>query len=385
MDRPRVAFALALALFAGCRSEDPPRAAAPAKAGASTPSAVPSLAASTAASTAPADAAAPSAGPRFVGYFDRSDPRGPKFAWPGSRIDLRFEGTSAKVRFADGSGGHVHFTIIVDGKESRLTLEPRDTTYVLAHDLPRGVHDVVLFRNSEALWGETQLLGFDVDGPLLAPPAPLRRLVFVGDSITCGYGTEGKGPRCGFVASEENAWRAWGAVAARDLDADVVLLAFSGGGIYRNNDGDREDTMPVRLLRTIPTRRTSPPVADDGPPPDAVVINLATNDWALGAPPRAEFEAAFGKLVDDLHRRWPTSRFVVALGPMLFGKALESTRTMETAIVASAKARGIDAELLELPMQDGHDGWGCQHHPNVARQRAMADALVAHLRGRLRL
>ncbi len=367
----------------GCRRADP---AATATASASVPaSASVSVPASVSASASVSAPASSAGGPRFVGYFDRSDPHGPHFSWPATRIDWRFEGTSAKVRLLDGSGGHVHFTVAVDGKTSRLELRPGDVTYVLAHDLSRGVHDVMLFRDSEALWGETQLLGFDVDGPLLAPPVPPRKLMFVGDSITCGYGTEGKGPHCGFLSSEENAWVAWGSVAARALDADVVLLAFSGGGMVRNNDGDRADTMPVRILRTIPTRKTSPAAVDEGPPPSAIVVNLATNDFALGAPPRAEFEAAYAKLLDDLHARFPKAPFVVALGPMLFGKSLELARTMQLAIVAAAKGRGLDVELLELPMQDGHDGWGCQHHPNVARQQSMADDLVAHLRRRLHL
>lgn len=362
---------------AACRREDPPHAGVP-------PSS--SATASAPAPSASVGAPTPDAGSgavRFVGYFDRTDARGPHFSWPGTRMDLRFEGTSAKVRFLDGSGGHVHFTLLVDGKESRLDLHAGEQTYVLASGLPKAVHDVVLFRDTEALWGETQLLGFDVDGPLLPVPVPSRSLLFVGDSITCGYGAEGKGPHCGFVSGEENAYRAWGAVAARALSADVVLLAFSGGGIVRNNDGDKADTMPARILRTVPTRKTSPPPADDAAP-SAIVINLATNDFALGAPPRGEFEAAYGKLLDDLHRRFPSAPFVVALGPMLYGKALETARTMETAIVASAKARGLDVELLELPMQDGHDGFGCQHHPNVTRQQSMADDLVAHLKRRLR-
>ncbi|CAN5426425.1 SGNH/GDSL hydrolase family protein [soil metagenome] len=369
-------------LTLACQKGDPPAPLAPPHESASSAKAFASLIAD--ASTAPEAPATPVvSGPRFVGYFDRSDPHGPHFSWPGTRIDLRFDGTSAKVRFLDGSGGHVHFTTIVDGKESRLELRPGEQSYVLATGLAKGIHEITLFRNSEALWGETQLLGFDVDGPMLPVSAPDRRLLFVGDSITGGYGTEGKGPRCGFVSSEENAYRAWGAVAARTLAADVVLLAFSGGGVYRNNDGDRTDVMSARIQRTVPTRKTSPPPEADAPP-SAIVINLATNDFALGAPPPAEFEAAYTALIDALHAKYPAAPFVVTLGPMLYGKALAAAREMETHVVAAAHTRGIDAELLELPMQDGHDGFGCQHHPSVTRQASMANDLVAHLKRRLR-
>ena len=370
------AMGLGCMLAVACRRDDPPPAAK-----APSPS---TTAASTVASASPSASATPTptTGPRFVGYFDRTDPRGPHFSWPGTRIDLRFDGTSAKVRFLDGSGGHVHFTVVVDGKESRLTLRPGEQSYVLADGLAKGPHDVSLFRNSEALWGETQLLGCAVDGPYLPTVAPARSLLFVGDSITCGYGTEGKGPGCGFVASEENAYRGWAGVTARALGADVVILAFSGGGVYRNNDGDRDDTMGARIKRTVPTRKSSPP-PDALSAPGAIVINLATNDFAFGAPPQAGFEAAYAALLDDLHRQWPTSPFVAALGPMLYGRALDTARSMTNAIVKSARDRGMDIELLELPMQDGSDGWGCQHHPSVKRQESMARDLTAHLQRRL--
>src|SRR5438552_18817826 len=57
--------------------------------------------------SAPVDAGDADPGPTgppaisFIGRFDTRDPAGPKAAWPGSRIVIRFEGTDLSVRFDD--------------------------------------------------------------------------------------------------------------------------------------------------------------------------------------------------------------------------------------------------------------------------------------------
>jgi hypothetical protein len=53
-------------------------------------------------------------------------------------------------------------------------------------------------------------------------------------------------------------------------------------------------------------------------------------------------------------------------------------------VLDGARAAG-DARIssLEFPIQDGSLGYGCDWHPSRATNRAMADRLVAELRGRL--
>src|SRR5687767_91750 len=45
-----------------------------------------------------ADAAPQIPSIRYVGRFDTSDPAGPKVAWPGARVIVRFSGTEVKVK-----------------------------------------------------------------------------------------------------------------------------------------------------------------------------------------------------------------------------------------------------------------------------------------------
>ena len=320
-------------------------------------------------------------GPRFVGRFDRSDPSSALFEYPGSAVEARFRGSSIAVRLREPPGTRNHFTVVLDGKEQRLVPHGGEGRYVLGDKLDGSEHAVRLVRNTDPFIGESRFLGFDLgEGGAFTLAAPRsHRLLFVGDSITSGYGAEGPGPNCGYDPAQQNAYVGWGSVAGRALDADVTLVAFSGGGVYRNNDGDLVDTMPARFLRTIPTRKISV-WAFDEPAPDAVLVNLATNDFAVGAPPHDAFVGAYVRFLADLRARWPKAALVVALGPMLYGAALDSARAWMKEAVKDRESKGDTVHFLELATQDGSDGYGCQYHPSAARHRRMGAELEKLLR-----
>src|SRR5262249_35009916 len=156
-----------------------------------------------------------------VGRFDTSDPAGARFAWSGSAVVARFKGTAINVRLRD-EGKNV-FQVIVDGEpKTILKTQPGRELYPLAEGLPEGVHEVTLYKRTEAEVGEVVFFGFDGSGQMLpAPPRPERRIELIGDSITTGYGDEGPGPKCGSFRSEyENEYVTYGAIAARSLGAE---------------------------------------------------------------------------------------------------------------------------------------------------------------------
>ena len=321
-------------------------------------------------------------GPRFIGRFDFSTPATPAFAWSGTAISLRFRNTQIGVTLSDG--GNNVFEVVIDGVHSQLTTTSGANHYTLATGLTDAPHEVLLQRRTEAFWGETQFHGYDVDQTRLLPgaPVPTRRLEVIGDSISAGYGNEGALP-CMFEAKTENQYLTYAAIAARALQADLHSEAWSGIGMLRNNGGETTGTMPERYARTLPERADS--VWDFSKyVPHAVVINLATNDFAKGDP-GAPFQSTYLKFVADLRGHYPAARFFLAVGTMLSGPDYAKTVTYLKAVIAARAAVGdSNLTLLELGSQDGQaDGLGCDYHPSLKTHQKMADKLVAALKADL--
>ena len=165
------------------------------------------------------------------------------------------------MRAADSKRNY--YNVFVDGKpHGKVTAEGPAKTIVLAEGLPHGVHTVLVQKRTEGEQGRTTLFAVGSDGPLLdAPQAPGRHIEFIGDSHTCGYGTEGKSPKEPFTPETENCDLAWGCIIARYFDADYTLIAHSGQGIVRNWGDEKEVsdcTMRERMMRTFDMEETPP-------------------------------------------------------------------------------------------------------------------------------
>src|SRR5258708_25221227 len=143
----------------------------------------------------------------------------------------------------------------------------------------------MITKRTESDLGVAEFLGLvPKGGVLLASPPPfVRRIEYIGDSITCGYGDLGSSALCHFTPDTEDETSAYGALAAAQLNAQHTAIAYSGIGMYRNGGGDTANTIPTRYQRTLPD---DPPSAwaFNTPPPHVVVINLATHDFRTGGP-----------------------------------------------------------------------------------------------------
>lgn len=320
---------------------------------------------------------------RFVGRVDRSDAGGERFAWSGSGLVAAFEGTQVSVSLNDASENQ--FTVVIDGQlQPKLVAQAGSHDYLLADSLAPGPHVVELYRRTEASFGVTQFLGLDfgADGALLEPPAaPGRLLEIVGDSITCGYGNEGTTPSCGFSADTENHYLTYGALAARELEADVSTVAWSGKGIIYNYGEDTTDPLPSLYGRTLPGDAASE--YDFAQIPDAVVINLGTNDFSTDGDPTAEaFEAAYSNLLSRIRDHYPDAFVLCTVGPLLSGEDLNAARAGISAAVAAREAQG-DLRVKSWEMNLSNDAPGCDWHPSLGTHQAMATALVGELRAEL--
>jgi lysophospholipase L1-like esterase len=329
--------------------------------------------------------AAPPAPPaptvKLVGRFDTSDPAAIRFAWSGSMVVGRFKGTAIRARLRD-EGGKNHFQVLVDGEpKSVLKMDRAKEVYSIAEGLTDGVHDVALYKRTEAKLGEVAFLGFEPEGTMLPPPpAAERRIEIIGDSISAGYGNEGPGATCPFVPSEENQYTTYGAIAARELKAEHVTVAWSGKTIGEMTD---------YYERTLPDRPDS--VWDfKSWTPQLVVMNIGTNNFATYDPGETRYVRIYTNLFDRVRKAYPNAFILCLLGPMLTdvyppGKHnLTLARKYMTAAIAKIKGSGeTNFEYVELPEQNHANGLGCGFHPSVKTHKLMAERVVAVAKERL--
>lgn len=211
-------------------------------------------------SSAPPDPE-PSGPPRidFIGRFDTREPASPTCGWPGCRIVARFEGTGVSARLEEITeswmeGGPSEWDVTIDGQlRPKLVMTAGTKDYVLATELPRGVHVVELYKRNEAQTGLTRFHGYDFgDGTLLAPPGRhVRKIEIIGDSQPAAFGVDGvgQGPMCpGFTwaAQWQDFHKSFGARLGEGLSAEVSGTVYSGKGIVKNVWHPDKETMPDR-------------------------------------------------------------------------------------------------------------------------------------------
>jgi lysophospholipase L1-like esterase len=276
-----------------------------------------------------------------------------------------------------------HWDVAVDGALQAPLVVTGDThPYVVATG--PGTHDVVLTKRTETSLGVTTFHGIEpLPGASLVPsPAPNgRRIEFVGDSITCGYGVLGADATCTFSADTESEPSAWASLASKALGALHTSVCWSGLGVYRNFDGQTTDTMPERYGRAIGDEAESawPPTSFE---PDAVVVGLGTNDFAGGkGDPGQVFTDTYAAFLATVRAAHPASAIVLATSPMLSTPNHELHRARLVAAMEMRAAAGdTNLSLLDIPAQDEADGLGCGFHPSKITQQKMATMLVAHLK-----
>ena len=313
----------------------------------------------------------------YVGRFDFRDAKGPRCAWPASSAVLKFKGTAADVTLNEMGGNQ--YQVVLDGKPVKV-LSPRkgEGVYTLATGLPDGEHTVEVIKRTEASIGVTQFMGFHLGtGAQALDPAKVAfRLEVIGDSISCGYGNEGKSQNEHFKNETENAYLTYGAIAARALNAEYVCIAWSGKKMWPN------DTIPELYDRALPNDKSS--TWDFAKwAPDVVLINLATNDFGKGNPDEKGWTGAYKTFIVRLRKNYPKALIYCASGSMMSDswpagqKAVTTLHRYLDSIIEDLKQSGeTRVRFLAFEPQDMKNGLGSDWHPSVKTHEIMAAKLV---------
>lgn len=331
----------------------------------------------------PTVVAANDANIRYMGRWDFKDPAAPRCNWPGCSVQAKFSGPAlqAKLNF----NGKDQFQIVIDGKPTGV-LKPvqGQQVYTLAQGLSDGEHAVELFKRTETFGGKPQFLGFHLAAGrklLPLPPRPNRRIELVGDSITCGYGNQAPNQNEKFSLDTENNYMAYGAIAARAIQAEYHCIAYSGRKMWPDN------TVPEIYGRIV---ADEPGSTWDFAKyvPDAVIVNLGTNDFGKGIPDEKGWTGAYKEFIARVRKHAPQAHVYCAVGSMMSDsypanqKHLTTIRAYLTKLIGELNAAG-DKKIHYLefePQNMNTDGIGADWHPSIKTNEKMAAKLAEALK-----
>lgn len=223
------------------------------------------------------------------------------FDWTGVYLRVRFQGDLVSLKVTDTKRNFYNVWIDKDmdsAPDKVLTVTGSDTTIVIFNKeevraltgmgrrSKPAVHQVILQKRTEGEQGVTTVKEFQTDGVFLQADPPKDRVIeYIGDSYTCGYGTEASNKER-FSPETENQNLTYACMTARYFGADQIVIAHSGMGITRNYNGNVKDYyMPERYLQTFDTVREGDWKPDGAPKPDITVIYLGTNDFSTRMQP----------------------------------------------------------------------------------------------------
>ncbi|MGN0706523.1 MAG: GDSL-type esterase/lipase family protein [Faecalibacterium sp.] len=337
--------------------------------------------------------------------------------WTASGIELIFTGSELWVDFfADYELVEPWVSVELNGAWlARFAVNPGTSRVCLFRGMTPGTpKHVRLLKDVQAMFDDPrhclQITGLAYrEGEFLPLPAPAYRLEFVGDSITSGEGTLGAVQEEDWVGAFFSAENHYARMTADALGAEYRCISQSGWGVVSGWDNDPRHILPLYYPQVcgVAQGERNAALGAQQPndfaawQPDAVIINLGTNDnGAFDNPawidpqsgqrfeqrllPDGTFRPADAQRLADsvteflalVRQKNPDALLVWCIG-MLGSRILPVLQQgVEQYKAATGDARAC---LLRLP-ETTPETVGARQHPGVENHRAAARVLTAFLK-----
>lgn len=281
---------------------------------------------------------------------------------------------------------------------------------------PGSVKNVRFFRELQAMSEDdaNHLLihGFSSDGSFYPVADRKYKLEFIGDSITSGEGTYGAKQEEDWIPMFMSASRNYAVMVSECIDADYRLISQGGWGVLCGWDNNLHHNLPScyeKICGIVHGKANEAlgalrPYAFSSWRPDAVIVNLGTNDAsAFNQPawkdletgesfkqhvnPDGTYEEAslkrFQKAVTDflalIRKNNPDSPIIWAYGMLDY----ELTLPITDAINSYRKQTGDSkVSFLQLPATTD-ETVGARNHPGLLSHERSARLLIEYLKGLL--
>lgn len=316
---------------------------------------------------------------------------GIEFEYTGKGFDLTLVGGSAS-EVLDNESNYARIAIYQNDKRIIDTqLSAKETTLRLGESETSKTSVFRVIKLSECAMSLAGIQPFLIgeDEKVTPTPAKRHKLEFIGDSITCGYGVDDEDPLHPFKTATEDVTRAYAYKTAAGLAADYSMFSISGYGIISGYTGDPSVKMEnQRIPDYYEYMGFSYDKMDSLPAPselawnfenyvpDAIVINLGTNDDSYcqdDETRQQEYADSYVKFLKVVRKHNPNAFLFCVLG--LMGDRLYP---WVCKIAETYKEQTGDDRIttVHLPEQDASIGYVSDYHPLESAHEKAAKVLI---------
>ena len=240
---------------------------------------------------------------------------GLRIGFPGVALRCIVEGEGTALRIT-ASSADCWLDVTIDDSAPRVVCLVAGPQDIPLFTTP-GRHRVHVLKRTEAWQGTIDVAGLTGVRRIAPLPLPPRRLLFIGDSITCGAAADVPDAASTLDGNQtNNAAKSFGRVLAAQLDAACHLVSYGGRGVIRDWQGIRAiNNAPVFYERAMPD---DPAALWDHSRyvPHAVGICLGTNDFNQGVPDQNEFVNGYVEFIRKVMRDAPRAAIFLIDSPM---------------------------------------------------------------------
>ena len=320
---------------------------------------------------------------------------GIEFEYTGKGFLLTLVGGSAAL-LPDNSGNYARVAIYQDGVRILDTqLTAAETAIRLGESETEKASIFRILKLSECAMSLMGIKALEVGENDMVKPTPQKThcVEFIGDSITCGYGVDDEDPLHPFQTATEDVTRAYAYKTASALQVDYSMFSTSGYGIISGYTADPAIKMTNQRIPDFYESMGFSYDRIEGIPapmelawnfeelqPDAIVINLGTNDDSYCQEDQSrqqEYTAAYVEFLKVVRKHNPGAIIFCVLG--LMGDRLYPS-VCEAAKAYTEQTGDVGIHTVHLPEQDASVGYVSDYHPLESAHEKAAKVLVPEIK-----
>lgn len=301
-----------------------------------------------------------------------------RFSYPGVTFSMIVEAKALSIN-VQSTQGNSYIDVTIDQQKPRPIKVSKNNQDIEIFSSDNAVrHHIVIQHRSESWHGTTTINHLNIkEGYLLpAPNLPKQKLLFIGDSITCGDAIDRPIPLPKEQCNKSNAWwnakQTFGMLLSEKLNAQAQLICYGGRGVIRTWEGKTDDLNAEHYYEmAIPELKGKNLWDHNNYQANVAVIALGTNDFSGAAGPFPEqqhFVESYIRLIKKLQNDHPNIKIAITDGPMLSGEAKSTLRSYLSDIVKAFNNNDVSLILAEHKPGDS-----CDYHPNRDIHKSIAD------------